>query len=217
MSFRYFSDYPVLQKYWNPLLLIFTGYLILTLVICFWTNINNDLLKKKTGIIEDFKMNIVPCKGYMWYISNIKIKDDPMYYVQTWRVSNNIFLYYFLFKEKKFTKYDYFEPGRHVEFYIDKPPESYPYILTEKYQDIYGKTRFHSTETPVNVTTILSYGLKIDNKVIFDYKKRGFATPLFGRLLVGLLLLFLPLALMGVFFITETLKRLLFTYIDSLK
>jgi len=203
MSFKYFPTYLELQKYWKPLLLVFVGYFILTIIVCYWTNFNNSSLEKRTGIIEDIKINVVPGKTSMWYIINIRIKGDPICYVQEWQVKNNILLYYFLFNEKKFTKNIYFEPGHRVEFYVNNTPKPYSYILTEKIHDNSLIECYKSVETHEDIKAIVSYGLKIDNNMIFDYTKRDFVTSLFERMSLGLIIILFPLTFIGITYLNN--------------
>jgi len=206
------TPFLYLNKYGLPLLFLFIGYSILIIAICYWGNFDNSSLKKKTGIIEDIKMNVVPASSYMWYILNIKLEDDPTWYVQEWQISNNPVMYYFLFGDTKFTKDIYFEKGRHAELYIDSLlPSASSYILKEREESSNpsGRNRYKSIKTPENITALVSCGVTIDNEGILDYKKRDFTSPLYQKLSIGLYLLFAPLFLIGLFYINAILTYLI--------
>lgn len=198
MTFIHYEGSYGFLKYKKPLLLIFIAYLVLTVIVCSWTNFNNDLLEKKTGVIEYIKINAVPDGILMWYVINIKLKEDPVIYVQEWHITNHVFFYYFLFGRKDFSEMHSFKSGSRVEFYIDKNPKSYIYILTNRIQSKNGKMGYHSEKTPEDITTVLSYGLKINERVVLNYRKRDFATTLYIKMQTGLALLSIPLVLIGV-------------------
>jgi len=172
-------------------------------------------------------MDVIPTRSWTWYIMNFKIEGDTTIYAQEWRIINFSFLRYFLLGNKKIQEGIPFNKGSKVEFYTDKIRKSYPYIVIENVEKpenndsvtyksasldflrSFKQRGKYSLQKSKNEDVIRTYGLTVNSEKVFNYTKRGFATPLLGRMLIGLLILLMLLLIITGLFISMLLSRLI--------
>lgn len=207
MKYSKVVDYfSFLYKYWLPLFIICILYIIITIVVCYSVNYKNDSLEKQSGVIESFKMDITPTPSWTWYIMNFKVKGDSTIYAQEWRILNSSLLRKFLLGDRKITEGKEFSEGATIEFYKDKSAKTYPYLIVDNTENKSNKGKYILKKTE-DIHIISTYGLTIDNDKVFNYTKRGFATPLLGKMMIVLLLLCIPLVVISLFYINRLLSR----------
>jgi len=202
------NNLSFILKYWLPLFVICSIYVIVVTCICYSVNLKNDTLEKRSGIIEDFKMDITPVYAWTWYIMNFKIEGDTTTYAQEWRIINFSLLNHFLLENREVYEGSPYNKGAKIEFYKDKSSQNYPYFIVDNIQNMPHKGKYILKKSE-NMNIIRTYGLVIDNKVIFDFTKRGFATPLLGNMMIGLLILSIPLLLITLIYINALLGLLI--------
>jgi len=137
---------------------------------------------------------------------NFKIKGDSTIYAQEWRILNSSLLRYFLLGDRKITEGEEFSEGANIEFYKDKNFQNYPYLVIDNTENKPNKGKYILKKAE-DLNIVPTYGLVINNNKVFNYTKRGFATPLLGRMMIGLLILCIPLLVITLFYINMLLSR----------
>lgn len=200
------DSFSFLYKYWLPIFILCIIYVISAVIVCYSVNYKNDSLEKQSGVIENFKVDVTPTSSWTWYIMNFKLKGDSIIYAQEWRILNYSLLRHFLLGNRKITEGEKFSEGTHIEFYKNKNSETYPYLIVDNAENKPHKGKYILKKTE-EVKIVPTYGLIINNDKVFNYTKRGFATPLLGKLMIGLLILCIPLLVITLFYVNKLLTR----------
>lgn len=158
-------------KYWKTTFYALVAFIVLTLIVGFSFNLRNDNLEKRKGVIEYSAKRTDRFRDQVWITYNYKLREDSLIYGQEMYFGNYRPINLFLFGHLEFPHETILrsKEGDSIEFYVNKTPKTFPYLLL-KQED---SPRYKKVKNSDN-NIITSYGLRLNGKTLFSYTKRFF-------------------------------------------